>query len=121
MLIYRLEKDGIGPVYHPDFGTYRNPRSPLCNSINRVLEDHINPMESGPWFMRVESVLGEITARFGCPSVESLVKYWTKDLFNEILFHGFEVAVYEVPDHDVMYCKDSDQCAFSITKSQKAA
>ena len=115
-IVYRLEKDGFGPARHPvdGFHMQRNPR--IMNAYgahNYKLPERLGDMERGDevikWFGEARSKYDDI--RYACPSIETLIFYWTEEFFQVLLQEGFTVQCYEVDD--CLPCPNGWQLAYS--------
>lgn len=104
MLVYRVEKDGIGPYRHDNVD--ENLWSKLYSHDDR----RPGPYRDG--IKNIEKVRYDI--HFGFKDIESL-KIWFKGARSALRKNGFNLVIYEVPNKWV--CVGNTQVGFNMSKA----
>lgn len=118
-VVYRLEKDGIGPARHPTSGFHFRTR--LSRRWDELkLNDHISYIEEGYWFRQLVSMKvidwDDESMRFACVSLDALMQYWTPAFVEACLLEGFMIKAYLVKG-DVHPCPANIQCVYRTTQT----
>lgn len=104
MIVYRFEKDGIGPYvrgFTLGFGTFhrRNPTSKSSRKYARIFEERIKVLHAN--YDKYIKVHQDKSYLYGTNSKETLRAYFGGE-FKALFKDGYRIKRYRVPDHEVV-------------------
>lgn len=118
MRVYRLEdKDGSGPYrprsgYKPEGGIQER----VSDAHNRDIDGH----PSGTLDFNWRHLSDDEDRRYACDSFEGLL-HWFEGFIDELLDNGYDLVVYDVPDHKVIAGYSGLQVIFKYDAAVKVA
>lgn len=113
MIVYRFERNGIGPYVTPDARVtsnmlfYYNRLSKHKAKKTRIFREQNVSYNFDGW----QKAHGNKSMIFGCPSKEALRAYFAYS-FQPLFKQGFRIKKYQVPDDEVIML--GVECAFPV-------
>jgi hypothetical protein len=102
MIIYRFEKNGLGPYINRSTTLLRdNRKTRTSRKYNALLEQKMKSIDSEARFKNYMKAHEDKRYMYGCKSKEDLRMYFSGD-FKSLFAQGFRIKRYKVPDEEVI-------------------
>jgi len=117
-LVYRIEKNGVGPARNSKDGFHEHYDGPLRRYMDRHPEvsESLTNAENYHWdFFAKQGRHDDV--RYGCPDIDTLYQYWTPGFMAHLLKHGYEIVCYEITGR-IDICPKKLQFMYSATEAK---